>query len=89
MEKVKNGTPFTAQISSMKPITNGQLRLKINDGQFENQYVMYAGSKNDDIKPMAIINGKFFRKSFKMFFFSENLKKKFLFENFKPFSQKF
>ena len=43
----------------MKPITNGQLRLKINDGQFENQYVMYAGSKNDDIKPMAIINGKF------------------------------
>jgi len=39
----------------MKSITNGQLRLKINDGQFENQYVMYAGSKNEDIKPMAIV----------------------------------
>ena len=55
----------------MKPITNGQLRLKINDGQFENQYVMYAGTKNDDIKPMAIINGKAFPKN-KI----KNLKKK-------------
>ena len=35
--QVKTGTPFVTQISSMKPMTGGQLRLKINDGEFENQ----------------------------------------------------
>ena len=36
--QVSQNTAFVAQISSMKPMSNtGQLRLKINDGEFENQ----------------------------------------------------
>jgi len=53
--QVKTGTPFVTQISSMKPMTGGQLRLKINDGEFENQYAMYSGKQNDDMKQNAII----------------------------------
>ena len=67
----------------MKSITNGQLRLKINDGQFENQYVMYAGSKNEDIKQMAIVTGKFFDFFFSVTNFQKFKKKMKVFEKSK------
>lgn len=57
---VPPGTSFTFQVSSMREMKGGAVngfRLKINDGQFENQYVMYNGPVLAELQINSIVTG--------------------------------
>ena len=60
---VPPGTSFTFQVSSMREMKGGAVngfRLKINDGQFENQYVMYNGPVLSELQINSIVTGLLF-----------------------------
>ena len=64
---VSPGTSFTFQVSSMREMKGGAVngfRLKINDGQFENQYVMYNGPQLAELQINSIVTGLLFYSRF-------------------------